>query len=94
MNPSNGDSYFGNVPVLVAVSARNGIVASADVYINGDRVGALDPGSMSFEFVPGKISNLRNSNTLRVVATSDTGEKTESSVVFKTTSGVGSEDPT
>jgi 1A family penicillin-binding protein len=93
MNPSNGDSYFGNVPVLVAVSARNGTIASADVYINGDRVGALDPGSMSFEFVPGRISNLRNSNTLRVVATSDTGEKTESSVTFQTTSGSGSEDP-
>lgn len=94
MNPSNGDSYFGNVPVLVAVSSRNGSIASADVYINGDRVGALDPASMSFEFVPGKLSNLRNSNTLRVVATSDTGEKTESSVIFKTTSGTGSEDPT
>lgn len=83
LNPTNGDAYYPTTPVLVAISAERGTVASADVYINGDRVGSLDIGSMSFEFLPHGISSIRKHNRLRVVATSDSGDKAEETINFE-----------
>jgi 1A family penicillin-binding protein len=83
LNPSDGDSYYANAPVLVAVGGTNGTIVSADVYINRDRVGSIDTSTMSFEFIPQGLSSIRGNNRLRVVATSDTGEKAESTINFK-----------
>jgi len=85
LNPSNGDSFFEDSTVYVAISANNAILSGGEVYINGENAGAIDVTSGSFSFVPSDITNIKKSgNTLEVRATDSLGNAYKESVTFST----------
>lgn len=82
-NPSDGDVFAGNLNVYVTGSITGANLAGGTVLINDEEVGAMDPVSNSFSFVPDEIENIKQiDNTLTVIATDNLGNTHEDTVVF------------
>lgn len=82
-SPQNNDNVSKNSPLYVIVSLQNAQINSGEVYINKEKVGAVDTATHTFTFTPNEISNIKtNNNTLRVVVEDETGLVYEDTVKF------------
>ena len=85
INPSNGDSFFEDSTVYVALVTENTILTSGEVFINGENAGSIDATSGSFSFIPSEINTIKsNGNVLEIKATDSLGNTYSDSVTFNT----------
>lgn len=83
ISPEDGKTYFADSIMVVAVSLNeNESIKSGEVFLNSQKIGDLELPGNAISFFPNQLPIIKQTNKLRVVVTTETGNKYEDDLEF------------
>lgn len=83
LSPEQGKAYVGNLEITVAAVMSDGSqMKKADVVLNGDVIGQINPATGAFGFIPNDVPQTKPENTLTIMAEDYNGNTYEQTVTF------------
>ncbi len=83
LNPEAGKTYISSTEIFVAATLTNGSITEGIVYLNGKKIGALDPNEGIYSFIPNNESaSKKGRNEIKIEITDSNGEKHTDTVLF------------
>lgn len=82
-NLSNNATYLPDSPLVVIVQMNDGrLLSSAEIILNGEKIGDLNVSTMSFMFIPEENPFILEKNKIEVLAKDEVGNMFSTSVSF------------
>lgn len=83
-NPSNGSTYNQNEKIVIQTNIQSTYpISKMEFYINNNYLGTSNTSPFLFSFTPSEINSIQKENTLKVVATDLTYNKSQTEINFK-----------